>query len=500
MSPVWRRLPCSVLAVCALALGMPAALAQDGVDINSSPSLVGSGARAMGMGGAFIAVADDATAASWNPAGLTQLERPELSLVYSWKRFREGFTSRGYLDPDDPFTVHVDDLNYLSFVYPIRRTIAGRNIVLSLNLQRKYDFDRSLDLRVRNIASDSGAAGSGRFLNFFARTVDVDYEQKGHLSALSPAIGFELTDRLSVGAAVNIWDSSLVPGNEWESTSVQRFNTRGFLQFTTGPDRLPMVFFPTIISKVTRHEKYEDVEGINYTFGLLWKPTQRLSLGAVYHTAYSTDVKYTRIQRSYSMGIDRFYESDLRIDWPGAVGVGVAYRFPNDKLTLSLDVTRRNWDRFVQIDPRGTRGLFPIFHGSRRISPVTGMDKWSSPHDPTYTVRLGAEYVFVDPSKARQNLLPSVRAGIFYDPEPASGRRDAWWGVRRGDGDPDDYYGVALGAGVLIKNRVNIDAAYQFRWGTNVRKDTLAGAPLLERGFSTDVYQHAFYLSTVIYF
>jgi hypothetical protein len=29
------------------------------------------GTRAMGMGGAFVAVADDATAAYWNPAGLT---------------------------------------------------------------------------------------------------------------------------------------------------------------------------------------------------------------------------------------------------------------------------------------------------------------------------------------------------------------------------------------------------------------------------------------------
>ncbi len=51
------------------------------IDITSTPNPVGSGARALGMGGAFIAVADDATAASWNPGGLVQLERPELSAV-----------------------------------------------------------------------------------------------------------------------------------------------------------------------------------------------------------------------------------------------------------------------------------------------------------------------------------------------------------------------------------------------------------------------------------
>ena len=43
--------------------------------ISSPPSPVGSGARAAGIGSAFVAVADDATAASWNPAGLVQLER-----------------------------------------------------------------------------------------------------------------------------------------------------------------------------------------------------------------------------------------------------------------------------------------------------------------------------------------------------------------------------------------------------------------------------------------
>jgi hypothetical protein len=39
---------------------------------------VGSGARALDMVGAFIAGADDATAGSWNPGGLIQLEPPKI--------------------------------------------------------------------------------------------------------------------------------------------------------------------------------------------------------------------------------------------------------------------------------------------------------------------------------------------------------------------------------------------------------------------------------------
>ncbi len=46
---------------------------------------MGAGARAAGMADAFIAVCDDGTAASWNPAGLAQLRSPEFSAVFGHK-------------------------------------------------------------------------------------------------------------------------------------------------------------------------------------------------------------------------------------------------------------------------------------------------------------------------------------------------------------------------------------------------------------------------------
>src|SRR5690554_8157272 len=47
----------------------------------------GIGARGIGMGGAFSAVADDGTAAYWNPAGITQLKfslTPSLGTFGDW--------------------------------------------------------------------------------------------------------------------------------------------------------------------------------------------------------------------------------------------------------------------------------------------------------------------------------------------------------------------------------------------------------------------------------
>jgi hypothetical protein len=43
----------------------------------------GFGARALGMGGAFVSIADDASAVYWNPAGLIQLGRTQILLMHS---------------------------------------------------------------------------------------------------------------------------------------------------------------------------------------------------------------------------------------------------------------------------------------------------------------------------------------------------------------------------------------------------------------------------------
>ncbi len=43
----------------------------------------GAGARSLGMGKAFVSIADDATAAYWNPAGLAGISRPELTALHT---------------------------------------------------------------------------------------------------------------------------------------------------------------------------------------------------------------------------------------------------------------------------------------------------------------------------------------------------------------------------------------------------------------------------------
>jgi tetratricopeptide (TPR) repeat protein len=60
-----------------------AVLALLGVPASASFEDLGAGARAPGLGDAFTALADDAYAIHYNPAGLAQLDRPQFSAAYS---------------------------------------------------------------------------------------------------------------------------------------------------------------------------------------------------------------------------------------------------------------------------------------------------------------------------------------------------------------------------------------------------------------------------------
>ena len=61
---------------------------------------LGVGARPLGMGGSFVAIADDSTATYWNPAGLGRLSHSEISFMHS---------SLGDLDSYD----------FINYVHPI---------------------------------------------------------------------------------------------------------------------------------------------------------------------------------------------------------------------------------------------------------------------------------------------------------------------------------------------------------------------------------------------
>ncbi|HUI10770.1 MAG TPA: PorV/PorQ family protein [Bacteroidota bacterium] len=69
-------------ALCAALLAAPAAAQTVVAKYAGEFIALGVGARALGMGGAFAALASDVTAGYWNPAGLARVDYPEFILMH----------------------------------------------------------------------------------------------------------------------------------------------------------------------------------------------------------------------------------------------------------------------------------------------------------------------------------------------------------------------------------------------------------------------------------
>ena len=84
MSITKQRLLCGVIPVLLLIRAVSPVCYAEG-EVNAMPHLrLGAGARSIGLGGAYTAIAEDATATVWNPAGLGSAA--DLSLNFSTQR------------------------------------------------------------------------------------------------------------------------------------------------------------------------------------------------------------------------------------------------------------------------------------------------------------------------------------------------------------------------------------------------------------------------------
>ncbi len=416
------------------------------VGLASAPLPVGSGARAQGMGGAFIAVADDATAASWNPAGLIQLERPEVSLVGAYVDRKEDFSSDTSPEINNTGKVSYSDINYASATLPFHWY---KNLVVSANYQRLYDFKREFQYQ-RNLTAP------GVDLN-----QQIRYDQDGSVSAIGIAGAVEITPTVSLGVTVNVWTDQMGYDNGW---------TENYSEVAVGSQSgVPVTINTTI------QDRYEQFRGINFNLGLLWDTGKWGTFGAVVKTPFTATIQHQfRFDQTTSFGppvnSDTIIgpitiEEEVELDMPLSYGLGWSRRF-QDTFTLGIDIYRTEWGDYSLTNGKG-----------EEFSPIDGRPKGQSDVDATTHVRIGAEYLFLIPQ--RQMAVP-MRAGIFYDPEPS-------------EGSPNDVFGFALGTGLTFQ-RCSLDLAYQLRWAKDVDSGNLIA------GSEADITQHMLMASVIFYF
>jgi long-subunit fatty acid transport protein len=379
-------------------------------DISSTLNPVGSGARATGMGGAFIGIADDATAASWNPAGLIMLEKPEISAVYSYFERKQTYSSPVNLEIATENTMDAEGLNFASIVFPFE--LLDRNMVISLSYQRLFELNKDVTYNQNFLILGS------TFVQ------NVIFKQDGFLYAVSPAYAVQITPELYVGATFNIWDN-IMGSNGWQTT-----HTAVLSGVVLG---VPSETITTVREDVS-------FEGFNSHLGFLWSIDDSWTLGGVYKTAFDADINKIRSVRLLPAAplVD---STNYTLRMPPSYGLGLAFRH-SDSLTIALDVYRTNWSRHVLRNEATAEETNPL--DGRSISEGRLKD--------TTQIRLGTEYLFI-----RDKHVIPVRLGLFYDPDPAKV-------------SPDDMYGFTLGTG-YARGKMAFDIAYQFRTGNNVTGD-----------------------------
>jgi hypothetical protein len=121
------------------------------------------GARARGIGGAFVALADDATASLANPAGLAYLDSQfSLEFIHDEEQAPVGQVTQGgvvrtedqagylYTAENDPFRVTGESesnrVNYVSFVFPVAQRRVGLAVYYSslAHLKQEYEVGTGL--------------------------------------------------------------------------------------------------------------------------------------------------------------------------------------------------------------------------------------------------------------------------------------------------------------------------------------------------------------------
>ncbi len=412
-----------------------------GAEVASTLNPVGSGARATGMGGAFIGVADDATAASWNPAGLIQLEEPEISLVYSYFKRKQTYGSSSIVVSETNNSMDAEGLNYASIAFPF--VLYDRNIVVSLNYQRLYEMDKDVSF--------------DRFINFISedRLASNHFKQEGFLYALSPAMAVQVLPQFYVGATLNLWDDYF-GRNGWEATQFESFSGLAI-------GVVPFEYTDTRTEKVS-------FEGTNANFGFLWMMNDYFTLGGVYKTPFDADFQRRTTMRS-TLDLPPNYtvtetetNEDLTLVMPASYGLGLSYRH-SDRWMVAFDIYWTEWSNSVLRDGKGNETIL-----------IDGSSADDGRLKDTTQIRMGTEYLFIK----GKNVFP-IRFGIFYDPEPQVEHTD-------------EYYGFSLGTG-YARGILVFDISYQYRWG----RDLTGELPAYLKS-DVDVDQHTLMTSVILLF
>ena len=444
-----NRAPSQVLALCgALFVFCGPSSAQTLAEANAGVQLNFStpGARSLGMGGAFVGLADDATAAYANPAGLLVLSEPEVSLEGRTWDFRNAFVQGGRLD-GNPSGRGIDTASSL-VEEEERETVNGVSFLSAVYPRRSWAVAvyRHELARYRASFQTNGVFSGGE------RTLPEESFLDLGVTGVGLSAAWRLSSRLSIGGGIVSYDFSLL-------SSTRRYALAAPDETAPGGLFGPSLFTPENLVDTQSLAGDERENGFNA--GFRWDVGSGWSLGGVYREGPEFDIDALYLRGPLGEAGPASQRLPARYDLPEVLGVGVAYQ-PTEFLTLTLD--------YVYVE------YSDLLHGVVETLLVQpGVDLSSEAPffkiDDAEEIHLGFESIV----PYKQTLL-AFRAGAWYDPDHSiryEGQLPAFQASFL-PGDDELHYAAGFGF-VIPKWQASFDAAFDY------------SAPVKTASFSTVV-------------
>jgi long-chain fatty acid transport protein len=315
------------------------------------------GARSLGMGGAFLGLADDASAAEANPAGLTTLKKPEISLEGRNFKMSQDVNVTGTF-PDltsETFSSfsHRTEVSFASVVLPQKNwavaayydnplTYHNAATVLEIKDARgivtqevpHYYFAKggtapiSLAQCQQFIQDHPEIPGAclGYFIFPFVSAVDVKLKTYGGAFAFKAGT-------VSVGVAARY----------------QKFNEAAFT-FREDFDGNPNSIVVQATGKLVDGQlQLKEAHDITWSAGFKWAPRENFSVGGVYKKGAQFDAPTFGRNAGEEFGL----VGNTKFHVPDIAGLGLSFR-PLPVLTLNADAVRVTYsnltDNFISVN------------------------------------------------------------------------------------------------------------------------------------------------------
>jgi long-chain fatty acid transport protein len=345
------------------------------------------GAKAMALGGAYTAIANDASAIYWNGAGMTQLSGTNFLLGTALIAPRSSF--RGVAPAVDQFDMKsaVFFPSHLFITHSFTPDLsAGIGITTPFGLGTEWEED------------------------WIGKYLAIETELKTFWIPLTVAYNVFEDLSVSAGFVYSFADVLITRKN-----SQQPFEGDAFI-----------------------HLEGSESSAFGYTFGIMYKPINQLSIGA----AFRSQVHYTFEGTAEATGAQQLLEEkiipqgDVTADLKTPVNIvgGIAYQVI-PQLRLSADFQWIGWSSY---DSLKVDFADPDY------------DDLASPrlYNDTYNIRFGVEY------KAWKDI--SLLGGIYFDKMPVDQKYV-------NPSLPDsDRLGFSIGADVKLMENIGVTGSYLF--------------------------------------